>query len=151
LSCNIDGLRERLVSIAEAELWDDALQPLLSIDMELPISQASWSTLRLVEGLQPFGMANQVPTFVAFGARVRSCRSVGGDGRSLKFTLGDGASVCDAIAFRQDARPQQVPGRIDTAYTLQKNVWNGKESLELVIKDWRPSEEREPSRAEAAP
>ncbi len=50
--------------------------------------------------------------------------------------ISDGAAIWDAVAFRQAVPLDQVPPRIDLAYSLQSRVWNGKEQLELVVEDW---------------
>ena len=45
--------------------------------------------------------------------------------------------VFDAIAFNfGHLSPKLSPGKlIDVCYNLEKNVWNGKESLQLMVKD----------------
>lgn len=136
----IDAFRKRMLSMVEERLTDEQLWPTLLIDMELPLSEANTETLRFIEALQPFGMENQRPTFASLGVSVCSCRAVGSDNRTLKFKLSNGTQMCDAVAFRQDRRAEQVPQRVDIAYALQANEWNGRVSTELVVQDWRSAE-----------
>jgi single-stranded-DNA-specific exonuclease len=133
----IGEFRARMLALVGRQLTEEQLQPTLLIDMELPLFAANLETLQLIERLQPFGMENQRPIFAAFGARVCSCRSVGSDNRTLKFRLSDGTQMWDAVAFRQDRTAEQVPQRIDIAYGLQANDWNGRISAELIVQDWR--------------
>ncbi len=137
---NIDAFREKLKKIARRELTEDDLVKPVKIDMALSLTRADGETLAQVEMLQPFGMGNPRPTFVSYDVQVRACYPVGSAGTSLKFKLSDGVAVWDAIAFRQRIPADQVPGRIDVVYTLQSRIWNNKERLELVVKDWRPAE-----------
>ncbi len=141
---NIDALRSILHSVAERELTAEDLIPLLCIDMLLPLSDVNWDTWALIEGMEPFGVGNPYPVFASYNVRVRDCRVVGRDGSTLKLALSDGLSVWDAIAFRAGISPAQVPARIDVAYTLHPNVWNGRRSLQMHVRDIRPAGEAEP-------
>jgi len=136
---NIGTLASELQRIAARELRTEDLVPTVSVDMGLPLSQATGDQLALLEMLQPFGIGNPRPVLVGRNVQVRDCRSVGSDGTSLKFKLSDGAAVWDAIAFRQGTLPEQVPRRIDIVYTLQSRIWNDEERLELIVQDWRPT------------
>jgi single-stranded-DNA-specific exonuclease len=133
---NIDAFRQKMQAIAASQLTDNDLVSPLRIDAALPLNQANGGTLSQLEVLQPFGIGNPRPTFASYGVQVRDCRSIGQEGAHLKFKLSDGAAVWDAVAFRQSARPDQVPRRIDLAYSLQSRVWNDREQLELVVEDW---------------
>ncbi len=138
-SSEIGAFRDRLRDIATAELGEDDLVQPIEIDATLPLTQANGQTLAQVEILQPFGVGNPRPTFLSQDVQVRACYPVGNAGTSLKLKLSDGAAVWDAIAFRQGACADQVPDLIDVVYTLQSRVWNGRERLQLVVKDWRPA------------
>jgi single-stranded-DNA-specific exonuclease len=136
---NIEALRSQLRDIAKRELaTEDDLVPVLKIDAALPLTQANWENLGIVEGLQPFGVRNPHPTFVSYDVRVRDARSIGSEGSSLKLKLSDGAAIWDAFAFRQGIQPDQVPKRIDVVYTMQSDVWNNRKRMRLVVKDLRP-------------
>ena len=136
---NIDALTSELQRIAARELRTDDLVPTVSIDLGLPLAEATGNQLALLEMLQPFGTGNPRPVFVGHNVQVRDCHSVGSERTSLKFKLSDGVAVWDAIAFRQGIPPEQVPRCIDMVYTLQSKVWNDEERLELIIQDWRPA------------
>jgi single-stranded-DNA-specific exonuclease len=143
---NINAFRDELRRIADRELdTEEDLVPLLEIDAALPLTQANWENLGLVQALQPFGARNPHPTFVSYDVRVRDARSIGSEGRSLKLKLSDGVAVWDAFAFRQGLQPDQVPRRIDVVYTMQSDVWNNKKRMRLVVKDLRPAERQAPS------
>lgn len=136
----IPEFRARMQELADQQLSKDQLQPSLEIDMSIPLQMANAETLQLTEALQPFGVENERPTFVSLGVQVCECRSVGADGRTLKFRFGDGTATWTAVAFRQSARAEAVPRYVDVAYTLQRNEWNGRADTELMVKDWRPAE-----------
>jgi hypothetical protein len=64
---------------------------------------------------------------------------VGRDGSHLKLTVTDGWITYDAIAFGQGHWHADMPTFIDLMYTFERNEFNGKESLQLKIKDIKSS------------
>jgi single-stranded-DNA-specific exonuclease len=72
---------------------------------------------------------------------VRSCRKVGADGSHLKLAVSDGRITYDAIAFRKGEWADHMPKTIDLMYSYETNYYNGKVSLQLRVRDLKPSEE----------
>lgn len=134
---NIDRLRQRLVEIARNKLAGVELQPSINIDAEVELAGLGGETLRLITKLAPFGKANAAPTFLSRGVKVVDFRWVGSDGEHLKFRLNKRGVVWDAIGFRINHNGD-IPSCIDIVFNLKLNTWNGRESLELEILDFRP-------------
>ena len=139
-TAKLDTLRERLQAIAAEKLSEVDLQPALEIDLELPLEEVSWATHGLLEILEPTGMENPQPVLSSPGVEVRDKRAIGG-GKHLKLVLRDGRGAAwDAIWFRRGHLLDQVPGRVDVAYTLDANEWNGSRRLQLHVQDMRPAQ-----------
>lgn len=132
-------LETRLTGLAEEQLTDNELIPTLEADAAVPLNQMSWELWHELEGLRPFGQENPEPVFVSQDVQVRHHRRVGGDGAHLKLLLFDGDAVWDGIAFRQGDWVGRLPDRVDVAYHLQRNEWNGESRLQLNVQDIRPS------------
>jgi single-stranded-DNA-specific exonuclease len=140
----LEALRERLQAIAAETLSGKELQPALEIDRELPLEEVSWATLDLLRMLEPTGMDNPQPVLASLDVEVREKRALG-DGQHLKLTLRDGHGAArDAIWFRQGHLLDQVPGRVDVAYTLEANEWNHQKRLQLYVQDLRPAQRSTP-------
>jgi hypothetical protein len=45
----------------------------------------------------------------------------------------------DAIYFRQGCLLDELPGRVDVAYSLEINEWNHRKRLQLNVQDLRPA------------
>ncbi|MCL0049179.1 single-stranded-DNA-specific exonuclease RecJ [Dehalococcoidia bacterium] len=133
---NIDSLRQRLLEIARDKLADVELQPSINIDAEVELADLRGETLAMITRLEPFGKANPAPTFLSRGVKVVDLRRVGSDGEHLKFRLNDRGVVWDAIGFRINHN-DDIPSCIDIVFNLKLNNWNGWESLELEILDFR--------------
>jgi single-stranded-DNA-specific exonuclease len=140
----LPALQEKLEDIATNQLAGQALQPTLLIDVVTPLDDLDWATLELLAQLEPCGHANPQPVLASYGLEVTAKRRVGQTGDHLKLTVRDPNApglkrmqVWDAIAFRQGAWADEMPERIDLAYTLECNEFNGERRLQLNVKDIR--------------
>ena len=126
---------ERFDEVAAGELTEEDLTPELLLDGELTPGDISIGLVDEIASLQPFGMGNPEPIFLLQGANVVETRTLKGE--HLKMRISAGGKLQDAIAFGMAGR--QIPDRIDLAVSLQINEWNGRKTLQLRIKDMRPS------------
>ncbi len=135
------ALKERLKEIARRQLTHLDLRPALTADMEVPLVTMSDNLLKYLNALQPTGYGNPEAVFVSRNLTVKSARTVGADNKHLKMTLSEGESVFDAIGFRLGSRQPELPvgAKVDVMYTLEKNEFNGQESLQLNLKDVKPA------------
>ena len=151
-TANLEKLKKCLIKIAEKELDEKKLTPVLTIDCELNLSHLTWKLYKDIERFAPFGMANPKPVFCSRGLRIVDMRVVGNNGKHLKIKLDDPqtkkvekvpafeeTSIFDGIGFGMADFASQIKrgDLVDVAYTLEKNVWNNEERLELKIKDIR--------------
>jgi len=135
---NLPELVRRLKALAEVELGRQDLRPTLNTDMEIALSMMNFELLRHLGELEPTGYGNREAVFVSREVRVRSSRVVGADGKHLKLTLQDERGVTtDAIGFRLGHLQLDLPARVDLAYTLESNDYNGRTTLQLNLKDVR--------------
>jgi single-stranded-DNA-specific exonuclease len=134
---------ERLTALAEERLRDIDLKPKLEIDAELRLPDIDWALHGVLAQLEPTGQSNAAPLFMSRNVHVYNHRAVGQDGAHLKLELGDGVRKFHAIAFRQGAWAAMLPPRIDLAYSLSVNEWNGNRNLELMVQDIRPAAQQE--------
>jgi single-stranded-DNA-specific exonuclease len=138
---NLTELVQRLKTLAQVELSAKDLQPTLHTDMEIDLSALSFELLHLLGGLEPTGYGNREAVFVSRGVKVRSSRVVGSNGTHLKLTLQDDRGITtDAIGFRLGRLRVDLRLRLDIAYTLEVNEYNGRTTLQLNLKDARTSE-----------
>jgi single-stranded-DNA-specific exonuclease len=132
-------LVERLKAIAQRELSTLDLRPVLHVDIELPLTDLRPELLKELEWLQPTGHENPPALFVSRNLRVVRSRTVGKDNSHLKLAVTDGRITYDAIAFRQGHWQEKMPPRIDLAYLFELNEYNGRASLQLNVRDIKPS------------
>jgi single-stranded-DNA-specific exonuclease len=140
---NVAELRRRLNEhAARVTCEGDDGQPCLEYDLELSADALSLDLCAELEALEPFGAGWPRPLFVTKNLRVVGEPRVL-KGRHLKFGVAAGGRVHDCIwwggAERVTATPR--PGaRIELAYSVEANCWNGNTRLQLVVEDMKEGE-----------
>jgi single-stranded-DNA-specific exonuclease len=134
---NLSEFQRRMTEIAANELAGKELYPTLVIDAEVDLLDIDWALLNVLEDLEPTGEANDKPIFMSHNVQVYSHRAVGTDKAHLQLEVGDvdGRTKLRCIAFRQGAWAGSLPERVDLAYMLGVNEWNGRKTLQLMVQD----------------
>lgn len=135
-----------------ARLFDQVCREMLTPDMIIPeiridaLVDQEHLTLGLaeqVERLEPFGPGNPVPVFAVEGVEALDARACGADGSHLRLILRTQAGQQSAIGFGMgNLASSLLPsghGALDVAFTVGVSTYGGRRSLELFIKDVRPS------------
>jgi single-stranded-DNA-specific exonuclease len=124
-------------NVARELLQPSDLLQLLEVDALLKFSEIGIPLLRELECLKPFGVGNPEPLFMTEGVEVcdRKPFSAG-----VRFHFRHGGRVIGAVAFGANEEFPGTPGtRVDVAYRLTENEWNGTIAAELKIVDARPA------------
>jgi single-stranded-DNA-specific exonuclease len=137
---SIAEFRRRLNEHAASCLTETDLTPMLSIDAEVTPAALRFQLLQDLHALEPFGAGNPRPVFVTRGFRVLSEPQIIKE-QHLKLRVGgDDNRPIEAIWWRGIEEVEQTPAsnqRIDLAYELEANRWNGDIRLQLNVKDMR--------------
>jgi single-stranded-DNA-specific exonuclease len=140
---NLPELLRRLNSLAEQSLQGLELAPVLAIDKEIALDSLPAAEIprifEMVSLLEPTGRGNPEALFCSRNLQVNRVYPVG-NGQHLRLVLNAGRVRYEAIAFGQGHWNGQLPGMVDIAYTFEINKYQGRESLQLNIKDIKPSE-----------
>ena len=136
---NLKTFRQQMTSVADELLENLERNIVLDIDTEIDLSWINRESLNFLSSLEPYGSGNSTPVFLTKGASVLDSRSVGKDKTHLKLTIQQGGAIIEAMAFRQGHRLKEARGEIDIAYSPGINYWNGKETIQLTIEDFKRS------------
>ena len=131
---NLEILRSRLCEFANQCLELQHLKPLLRIDAEADFNQLNQPLYQQINALHPCGMENPDPLFWTSGVQVIEQKIVGKGNIKLTLsqTIHDQQYKIKAIAWRWgDYFP--LPPRIDIAYKLRENHFNGNTTIELEL------------------
>lgn len=114
---------------------------LLDVDAWVEPEELDEALLSELNQLGPFGCGNPSPVLGWASVFPREVRVVGQESRHLRLTLPIGRSRITAVGFRLGHRAVEAAGSdLDLAFALTINEWQGKRSLELRLRDLRPSE-----------
>jgi single-stranded-DNA-specific exonuclease len=134
----IPGFTEALVRYARH--LPEPARPDLEIEALVTLDQLTPEFLREIEALEPWGAQNEPPVLAAEDMRIVKCRQVGRDDEHLKLVLEQGRTVRHGIGF--GLGPAQVEiaecGRVHLAFVPVMNRWNGRETPEIKVVDWKP-------------
>lgn len=131
------------VKTAGRELSQNLSEPELRIDAVTEAEDLCCDLLAELNRLKPFGQGNPAPLLLLEGSEVSGCQVVGSGGEHLKLRLNGSGEYLEAIAFRQATAAEAArirPGvRIDLAFQLEDNTWQGRSRLQLKVREFRGS------------
>ncbi|MCL2619307.1 MAG: single-stranded-DNA-specific exonuclease RecJ [Defluviitaleaceae bacterium] len=154
---NVDILRKRLNDASGLTAED--FQPILYGDMALTLEEAIFALAQDLQVLCPFGKANKEPTFFSYNVTTERAEVIGQSGQTLRLTFRceEGRKI-KAVAFKSvdkfaqhlsdnyskevaeaftTGRLKNMTIKMDIAYNLRINTWQGNSSLQLHILDFK--------------
>ena len=121
---------------ADEELAEVDLRPLTKIDAIVPASELTLDLAQELDRLAPFGLGNPEPTLLVASVEATGAGTVG-DGKHLRFrVLQQGRDGGSAIGFGLGGQLERLEtsGRLDVAFRLKENRWNGTIAPQLVVR-----------------
>ncbi|MDR3308513.1 MAG: single-stranded-DNA-specific exonuclease RecJ [Tannerella sp.] len=144
---NIEAFVERFTRIALEEITAEQMLPQIDIDEVVTFKEINQQLMNELKRMNPFGPANDKPVFCSYNVKdAGGSRIVGKDGTHLKLELIDETirTPMHGIAFGMSEHEHYVKeGQpLDICYNIEENVYNGTTSIQLTVKDIRPSNSR---------
>ncbi len=153
---NIDILRQRLND--QCQLTEEQMIPVLRIEKSLSFAEIDLGLAKELKTLAPFGKGNPAPLFGSKGIRVDRLDIIGKEKNILRMTLSEPRSGTRLSAISFDGYGQlcqmlkelypaedcdkmilsgQLPSLLDMVYSVDINTYNGRSSVQLMLKDFR--------------
>jgi len=136
------GFTAKFEEVVSATIQEEMLNPQISIDAELTISEINPKLFRILKQMAPFGPGNMSPIFMTQQVIDRGYgRKIGQEQTHLKLNVGDKepTQYLDCIGFGMADKFELIKEgqQFDIAYAIEENVWNGNVNLQLRLKDIR--------------
>lgn len=131
---DIDAFR-RGINAEAAALDPDDFLPIEAIVGRLESGSVDLELLDILERFEPYGEGNPRPRFLAEEAEVVALRYLGSEGDHTKVSLrlyAHERQTYDLMAFRRRLE-RPASGAMTCSYTLNKNEWNGKISVQMML------------------
>ncbi len=138
----IDEFRECFNEIAKEELIKNELQPEIEIDSELSFEEINNVFINILSFFEPYGPGNSVPIFVTENVQVvGSVKSAKSDTHIFKVKDVESKKIFEAVFFLSKNYCDLIKtgNFVDICYSIDRSLWNGRESIKLRIKDLRLS------------
>ena len=153
---NIDILRQRLND--QCQLTEEQMIPVLRIEKSLSFAEIDLGLAKELKTLAPFGKGNPAPLFGSKGIRVDRLDIIGKEKNILRMTVSEPSSGVRLSAISFDGYGQlcqmlkelypaedcdkiilsgQLPSLLDMVYSVDINTYNGRSSVQLMLKDFR--------------
>lgn len=137
----IEIFKQKINEFARDILEIRNMIPTVTIDCEVPLSSLSLQVAQTIESLEPYGEGNSAPIFSSRQLVVKSPAMVLGKD-TLKFWVTDGQTSVSVVGFGMAKYGDFLyPGlQVDLAYELTIDDWNKAPTVQLKLKDIRPSQ-----------
>ncbi|MCO4770896.1 MAG: single-stranded-DNA-specific exonuclease RecJ [Deltaproteobacteria bacterium] len=136
----LEELRELFASQAFAHVEGAHWEPSVLADAEVRVHEVDWDLFHTLRRLAPFGLGNAEPCFLARGLHAIGAKELSG-GRGLRMRLrGDRGAAITAVGWDLGLGLADLDGPVDALFTVQENVWRGRSSLELRLRELRRAE-----------
>ena len=135
-TARLESLADAFGRHADEELAEVDLRPLTKIDAIVPASELTLDLAQELDRLAPFGLGNPEPTLLVASVEATGAGTVG-DGKHLRFrVLQQGRDGGSAIGFGLGGQLERLEssGRLDVAFRLKENRWNGTIAPQLVVR-----------------
>lgn len=136
-SDNIEPFRQKINEYAAGKEY---VPPVLKLDCRLNPSALSLDLAESVKELEPFGHGNPTPLFGVYGVTLTRITPIGG-GKHLRllFTKGDNSFQALLFGMTKERFCFREGDLLDTAVTVDTNLYNGELNLSVQVKALRMS------------
>jgi len=147
---NCEKFSEYIQNDYKKFLIDGPPEKYLEIDCEIDIEEISAHLYKELEKLQPFGVGNEEPVFLAKSLRLSEKRDVGSGKNHAKLKLlgffkeGTGVKTLPAMLFNSKNKFDDISAgdNIDVVFSLEENIWNGTSEIFLKVIDFAKKDEK---------
>ena len=135
---NYQNFKNKFEEVVERTIDKKLLTPEITIDAAIDLSEITPKFFRIIQQMAPFGPMNMKPTFTSTCVRDNGYgKQVGADKTHLKLNIfqGENQKTYNAIGFNLGAKIALVSDEFDIVYALDENEWNGRKTVQLLLKD----------------
>ena len=139
---NIDAFRNKINEYAKSILDKEEITPTIEADLEIPLSDVTYSLADDMRILEPYGVGNPVPNFVMRAVTVTELMSVS-EGKHTRIAFRKGKNIVSAMYFSHSPASLgiSVGSSVDVLFNLDINEWGGRKSVQLIVRDLKLNEE----------
>jgi len=140
---NLNQFKETFETVVSKSILDEMLIPEIEVEASIHLRMIDAKLNRIIKQFAPFGPGNMAPVFMATKVQVKNNpRIVGVNHVKVDFYDPQSGVTFAGIAFQQAHQfhlfNAQKP--LDICFTIEENEFQGNVTLQLNLKDVKPSE-----------
>ncbi|NMC09295.1 single-stranded-DNA-specific exonuclease RecJ [Candidatus Microgenomates bacterium] len=138
----VEEFKEKIIEYANKKIKKEQLVPKLYIDLLLESDDVSYSLVDKLNTLEPFGYGNTKPVIALSHLIVVKKNIMGKESNHMKLLVkGNGIDLLTLIMFgcNEDTENLKENDEIDVVGYPDINIWNGRQSIQFSVKEWRYS------------
>ncbi|WP_324301766.1 single-stranded-DNA-specific exonuclease RecJ [Galbibacter sp.] len=137
------AFKEKFEKVVRETIDKHLLIPEIKVDLKIDFNDITPKFYRILKQFAPYGPGNAIPVFLTQNLiDTGGSRCVGQENAHLKLSLAQSDGVIfDGIAFGLGDKLPLLKNNqpVDILYTIDENYFNGKTSLQLIIRDIKPT------------
>ncbi|MBQ1704545.1 MAG: single-stranded-DNA-specific exonuclease RecJ [Clostridia bacterium] len=140
---NLEALRDALEECAACG-GEEEIVPCVNVDCRVEPEELTVAAVKGLSVMEPFGMGNPQPVFLMNEVRIEEITPISHD-RHIKLHLSKNGRCFNAFVFGMGAKSCRfVKGDLlDIVFSAEINTYRDNQTVQLVVKDVRWSEEEE--------
>jgi single-stranded-DNA-specific exonuclease len=133
----LPAFRERFLA-EMAALPAESFTAVRTVDAVLALEDVSLELVRELAMLEPAGLGNPKPVFLAPRVTLRDAACVGRDMTHLRFTADDGTARIGAMAFRCEDIDERLAqsDEVGIVFEVEPDDYRGRNGVRLVVRDF---------------
>ncbi|WP_416867620.1 MAG: single-stranded-DNA-specific exonuclease RecJ [Imperialibacter sp.] len=133
----VEAFKERFEEVVARRITPEMLEPIIDIDLAIPIEGINHKFFNILRQMAPFGPGNMQPVFVSTNVVAKSVKQLKDIHLKMFLSQEGSKASLEAIAFGfgeyYDAIADGAP--FNVAYTIEENDFMGNKTMQLHIKD----------------
>ncbi len=143
---NLKKFSQKMTQLIEEELSEKEVVINIDVDLEIKITDINWELVTNLKKMEPFGVGNPEPILVARNLIIEEVNKVGISKKHLKLLLraNNNPKILETIGFSLASRFPNLKksDKIDIAFNLQEDEWNGQKKIQLNLLDIKLKENK---------
>ncbi|MBB5218474.1 single-stranded-DNA-specific exonuclease RecJ [Treponema rectale] len=140
---NLPELEKQLKILSGSIELSESEKDSYEVDAELPPAYITTDIIKICDRFEPYGEENPPLLFMAKNLTVTDGIAIGkGEKQHLKLNIQAGKTRWPALFWNEGDRLHkeiEIGDRVDILFNVERNVFNGVETLQLVLKDIKRS------------
>ena len=138
---DVPKFKERVNAYARERRGEIFAEQTIDVDSPIDLGEITMDVAKDLTRLEPYGTGNPAPVFGAFDLMIKEVTPVTG-GKHTKLILGNDKISLTAMFFScPTATLRFYPGdRVDVLFNIDINEYNGRRTVQMIVKDIRLSQ-----------